>query len=108
MKPDFPQYLAELIAARYASRRDFIRAAQPNSNKSGANSYLSQVLSGQRPPPPSHLAGWADALGLRGEKRCDFLILAALSHLSDELKTPVIELHDEVVKLRKTLATKNH
>ena len=51
VKPDFPQYSADLIAARYSSRRDFIWAAQPESNESGANSYLSQVITGQRPPP---------------------------------------------------------
>ena len=101
VKTDFPKYLADLIAVRYASRREFIRAAQPDSSENGANSYLSQVISGQRPPPPAHLAGWADALWLRGGKREEFFLRAAIQHLPEELRPIVADLHAEVVKLRK-------
>lgn len=107
VKPEFPEYLADLIAARFASRRDFMRAAQPDSNKSGANSYLSQVISGKRPPPPNHLTGWADALGLRGLKREDFFIRAAIQHLPAELRATVADIHSEVIKLRKAAAAQS-
>ena len=100
VKPEFPQYLAELIESRFASRREFIRFAQPKSSEGGANSYLSQVINGTRPPPPAHLSRWADALGLRGAKREEFFVRAALQHLPAELRSTVADLYAEVIKLR--------
>jgi hypothetical protein len=102
VKPDFPQYLSDLITKRYASRREFIRAAYPKSAENSANSYLSQVINGLRPPPPDHLARWADALGLRGASREEFFVRAVVLHLPEGLRTIVTELHAEVVKLRKS------
>lgn len=100
-RTDFPELLESLIQERFGSRRLFVEKAQPDANQAGALSYLSQVLTRKRPPPPEHLTPWADALGLKGAKREEFLILAGLDHIPDVLRTRVRDLYDEVVRLRK-------
>lgn len=101
MKTDFSNLLETLIHERFEGRRQFIEAAQPDANQAGALSYLSQVLTRKRPPPPDHLQAWADALGLRGAKREEFFLVAAFSHIPAQLRDRVGDLYDEVLRLRK-------
>ncbi len=97
-RTDFPELLESLIQARFGSRRLFIEKAQPEANQAGALSYLSQVLTRKRPPPPEHLTPWADALGLKGLKREEFLILAALEHIPVELRDRVRDAYEKSVR----------
>ena len=90
VKTEFPQLLAALIAERFPSRAAFIAVAQPDANQAGALAYLSQVITGKRPPPP-HTPRWADALGLKGAKKADFMIAAALCHVPSELRQPLLD-----------------
>ena len=95
---EFPELLESLIQAKYGSRRLFIAKAQPDANQAGALSYLSQVLTRKRPPPPEHVTPWADALNLKGTKRDDFLILAALEHIPVALRDRVRDVYEKSVR----------
>lgn len=103
MAETFPDYLKRLIDARFKSRRDFIKAAQPHANVDGAQGYLSQVLSRKKPPPMNRLQAWADALGLSADTRQQFFDLAredVLDRAPNEVKELVASLRTEMEQLR--------
>lgn len=90
-RTEFPELLESLIQERFGSRRLFIEKAQPDANQAGALSYLSQVLTHKRPPPPEHVPSWADALGLKGTRRSDFFVAAALCHVPHGLRQHLLD-----------------
>ncbi len=81
MSEDFHIILKHLVESKFKSQRAFIRIAEPTANEDGAQSYLSKVIAGSKPPPLERIEAWADALGLVGEGRQEFIDLAALEHL---------------------------
>ena len=103
MAETFPNCLKRLIDARFKSRREFIRAAQPQASVDGGQGYLSQVLSGKKPPPMNRLPAWADALELTADARQQFFDLAredVLTRAPDDVKELVASLRAEVTQLR--------
>lgn len=61
---------------------------------------ISRIESGQRKPPAALMAAWADALRLTGSQRDDFLAMAGLMHVPEELREVVrSSLHREGVWL---------
>lgn len=77
--------LARLIDRKFASRRAFARAAEPDNGVATA-SLISNVILGKNYPPFPRVERWADALGLDGNERQEFLDLAACAHLPDEVR----------------------
>lgn len=86
MKSTFAGILAKRIDAMFDSRRAFIRAAEPKANENAAQSYLSQVIAGKKPPPIDRIDAWADALELKDKERDHFIDLACLAHLPIEVQ----------------------
>jgi hypothetical protein len=97
---EFSELLKRLIKAKFKSQRAFIRAAEPLANEDSAQGYVSRVLSGTKPPPLNRIGAWADALGLSGEARQQFLDLA----LEDVLHRTPEEVQRLVASLRAELA----
>jgi hypothetical protein len=104
----FGFFLKGLIEQRFVSLREFIRKAQPLAIESSAVGYLSKVIAGTKPPPMDRIDAWADALGLEGDLRQQFVSLALedlLARAPSELRKWVISLRAEVVQLREQNAT---
>ena len=108
MAQTFGFFLKSLIEQRFVSLREFIRKAQPLAIESSAVGYLSKVIAGTKPPPMDRIDAWADALGLEGDLRQQFVSLALedlLARAPSELRKWVISLRAEVVQLREQNAT---
>jgi hypothetical protein len=104
----FGFFLRGLIDKRFVSLREFIRKAQPLAIESSAVGYLSKVIAGSKPPPMDRIDAWADALGLEGDLRQEFMNLALedlLARAPSELRKWVISLRAEVVQLREQNST---
>jgi hypothetical protein len=104
----FGFFLKSLIDKRFVSLREFIRKAQPMAIESSAVGYLSKVIAGTKPPPMDRIDAWADALGLEGDVRREFMNLALedlLARAPSELRKWVISLRAEVVQLREQNTT---
>lgn len=86
MPTAFAKFLVRAIDDRFESRRAFLRAAEPKSNENGSNAYLSQVISGKKPPPIDRITAWAAALELKGIELERFLDLACIAHLPGEVQ----------------------
>lgn len=91
VKSAFVEMLEPLISAHFKSRRAFARATAPG-NEDAAQSYVTQVLKEEKPPPIDRLPAWADALELYGEDRQRFMDLAAIAHLPVEAQPRFIGL----------------
>ena len=63
--------------------------------------FLSKVRNGKKPPPIDRLESWADALGLRGAARQEFIDLGNLAHAPEHVRTMVERLRGEVERARR-------
>ena len=92
MSTAFRDWLQRLVAARFPSRRAFVRVAESGRDENTAQASLAVVLKGRRPPPLERIADWADALDLAPEDRRLFLDLAAVEHLPASVRDRFREL----------------
>lgn len=70
------------------------------AKKIGAgSSTISQISTGKRTPPLDQIDHWADVLGLKGEKRLEFLELACLEHCPEPIRAEYMRLKSQVQKL---------
>jgi transcriptional regulator with XRE-family HTH domain len=86
MAVEFGDLLRVLIERMPMTRVEF-------AEKTGiAASFVSNLIAGDRSPPPDRLELFADVLGLRGREREHFLDLAMLAHLPRDLHPRWIRL----------------
>lgn len=117
MPAQFGPYLQSLIAARFESRREFIRASDPTFDEDTASGYVAKVVSGKRSAPLERIDAWANALALSGDERETFLRLAYLSHAPERVRQMMADLErrtaaleaaaEAVVRERDELRTEN-
>lgn len=86
----------------------YIERAGLSSNgfakKVGAgSSSISQISTGKRTPPLDQIDLWAEVLGLKGEKRAEFLELACLEHCPEPIRVEYLRLKAQVQKLETRL-----
>lgn len=86
MAAEFGNLLGSLLDQGGMTRVDFAAKAGVSA------SFVSNLIAGDRTPPPDKIDGWADILGLRGRERDHFLDLAMLAHLPTELQPRWVNL----------------
>jgi transcriptional regulator with XRE-family HTH domain len=70
------------------------------AKKVGAgSSTISQISTSKRTPPLDQIDHWADVLGLKGEKRAEFLEIACLEHCPEPIRAEYQRLKTQVQKL---------
>ena len=78
----FGGLLGQYINSKYASKRAFARAAEPERNEAGTASYISKVIRGLEPPPMARVYLWASALSLTNDEMNSFISAALRSRRS--------------------------
>ncbi len=97
---DFASYLRERIRAGGLS----LRATAARASMDPA--YLSRVVTRVKRLPVERIEPLADALGLHGAERADFVRRAHLSLASPALRALIAELETENARLRAQLGEK--
>lgn len=101
MEHDFASYLRERIRTQGLS----LRATAARASMDPA--YLSRVVTRVKRLPVERIEPLADALGLQGEERADFVRRAHLSLASPALRSLIAELEAENARLRAQLTEKS-
>lgn len=65
---------------------------------------LSQYRHNKICPPLKKLPAWADALGLEGQEREDFIVLGHLAHAPEQIERSFLAMLKEVEELRSEVA----
>jgi transcriptional regulator with XRE-family HTH domain len=86
MAAEFGALLRDLIERSKMTRAEF-------AAKAGVSApFVSNLIAGDRTPPPDLIERWADLFALRGRERDHFLDLALLAHLPEALQPRWVNL----------------
>lgn len=78
-----------------------LEAAKRVGSTSGG---MSLYRHGKVNPPLKKLPAWADALGLEGQEREDFIVLGHLAHAPEQIERSFLAMLKEVGELRAEVA----
>lgn len=94
MRSAFAAYLRGLLTERDLSARAFARLVGRSSG------FLTEIMKG-RQAPSDDSERWADALGLAGEERKRFLVMAGLARSPAVVGVYVRELEEKIRRLER-------
>lgn len=83
---DFGTHLDELLQKRDLTQSAFSRLVGVSPH------FLGSIRRGQRKLPPQRVEHWADALGLKGAERRDFLLIAMLPKCPEVIRPYIVKL----------------
>ncbi len=66
--------------------------------------FLSSIIRGTRTPPLDRLDKWADALGLKGDERAEFVRLANLAHCPELIREDYLRMRTRLERLERRVA----
>ena len=89
----YGEMLKSLIAQKGYGLREFAQRV------GYAHSNISAIMAGRRPPPLDRIERWADALGLDGQERQEFLEEAYLAHAPQQVRHIVDRMRVEIDSL---------
>lgn len=62
--------------------------------------HVNLICSGKRTPPLDRIPAWADALGLSGDARDEFIRLGHLAHAPEQVRQEVERMRSELAAAR--------
>jgi transcriptional regulator with XRE-family HTH domain len=83
---EFRSHFDDLLAKRGLSFAAFAKLVDVSP------SFLSDIRSGRNVIPPARVEQWADALGLKGAERRDFLLIAMLPKCPEAIRPYIVKL----------------